>query len=109
MIVPFKIGSVHIERDIKFIFGLDALEIATNEILKCELSEVAKQDTYKVNVAILFAAYLSACRKNYKKPKYNEGHAAFWMQYMCEDTKKEFNRQLLELFGKLKGEEEKKK
>lgn len=111
MRVPFKIGIVHIERDIDFIFGFDALEIATDEILKCELSEVAKQDTYKLNVAILYASYLSACRKNYKKPKYNEAHAAFWMQFMSEETRKEFNRLLQELFGKMKGSsgEEKKK
>lgn len=102
MRVPFKIGIVHIEKDIDFIFGFDALEIATDEILKCELSEVAKQDTYKLNVAILYAAYLSACRKNYKKPKYKEVHAAFWMQYMSEETRKEFNRLLQELFGKMK-------
>jgi hypothetical protein len=111
MKVPFKIGIVHIERNIDFVFGFDALEIATEEVLNCELKDVAKQDTSKLNVAILYAAYLSACRKNYKKPKFNESHAAFWMQYMGEDARKELNRQLNELFGKMKGEgsDEKKK
>lgn len=103
MKVPFKIGVIHIERDVNFIFGLDSLEIATNEILKCELGDVSKQEPYRLNVAILYAAYLSACRKAYKKPKYNEAHAAFWIQYMSEDSKKEFGRQLTELFGKAKG------
>ena len=109
--MPFKFGPAIIEKEVKFLFNLSALETATNEILECDIWQVSEIEPARLNVAILYAGYLTACRKDYRKPKYKEVHAAYWISHMSQESTTEFVRSINELMGKMKskGGEEKKK
>jgi hypothetical protein len=112
MRVPFKRGFIFREKDLRFSFNIAALEYATEEVLKCDLWEIKDKSPYDINVAILYGAYIQACREQYRKPKYKLSDAMFWMEHMSKTSRDEFMRSCQKLLGKLrgnKGDEEKKK
>ena len=118
--VPFRKGPFFIEKNVDFIFKIATLEMATEEILKCDFWEVDKQNHFDVNVAILYAAYLVAREKKIAKmnklsrflvrKKYELSHAKFWIEHMSKDTQTEFLKAVQDMLGKMtKTKEEKKK
>jgi len=102
-----------IEKEVDVTFKFATLEIATLEILGCDLYDVTDYPAERVNVALLYAAYITACKDKYKKPKYNESDAAFWIQHMSKESELLFYKSITGLLGKYKKpdkeEEEKKK
>jgi hypothetical protein len=107
--VPFKHWKLLVEKEIEFVFSIATLEEATEGVLKCDLWEVDTQNPYDVNVAILFAGYLVACQKAYKKPKYKLEHAIFWTEHMSKSSQEMFLKAVKDLLGKLSKGGEKKK
>ena len=107
--VPFKTWKVIIEKEVDFVFNIGTLEIATEDILGCDLFEVGEKNPYDVHVAILYAAYLRACEKQFKKPKYNMVHSIFWKNHMSEDSQAMFLKAVQDLLGKMSGKKEEKK
>jgi len=104
--VPFRIGPLFREKDIDFIFNIGALEYATEVILGCDLWEAEKQDQYDVSIAVLYAAYITACKSRYKKPKYGLGHAAVWVDNMSKVSQETYIKAMKELTGKMTGKKE---
>ena len=110
--LPFKFGKVIFEKDVELTFKLAALEVATLDILGCDLWGVSEFPIEQVNTAILFAAYVTACKDKYHKPKYSLSDAEFWISHMNKDSQLEFAKAIAELMGSMKkteGKEEKKK
>jgi len=109
--VPFKFGKIIFEKELDFSFKLATLELATNDILKCELWEVGDKDTIAVDTAILYAGYIQARREKYKRPIYSLDHARFWITHLSYDSKVIFMTACKELIGNMgkKGVGEKKK
>jgi len=115
--LPFPILKKYTyEKPIEVTFKIATLEIATKEILKCDLDEVSKFPPEQVDVAVLYAAYITACKDKYCRPIYNEIDAAFWNQKMSKESGKLFHEGVQELIGSLRKlkentntEEEKKK
>jgi hypothetical protein len=109
--VPFPIAKAFIvEKWVDFTFKIATLEIATKEILNCDLWNVSEKSPAEVNVAILYAGYITARKDLYDKPfklirskKYTEADAAFWLEHMSEKTKIEFLKAVDELLGEMKG------
>jgi hypothetical protein len=100
--VPFKYGKLIIERDVDFVFKITTLEIATLEILGIDLNQISTKSADEVNVAILYAGYITSCKDRYKKPKYKEIDAAFWSSHMNKESIELFHKYLTELMGSLK-------
>lgn len=107
--VPFKRGAFYREKEVEFLFNIGSLECASEEILKCDLWEIEKKEPIDVNIAILYGAYLTACRKNHVREKFNIHHAAFWVEHMSSESQKEFLKAVQDVMGKMKGNGEKKK
>ena len=108
--VPFRKGPFFIEKNVDFIFKIATLEMATEEILKCDFWEVENQNPFDVNVAILYAAYLIGCEKSRSRKKYDISHATFWIEHMSKDTQSTFLKAVQDMLGKMtKTKEEKKK
>lgn len=100
--VPFKTWRLLTEKDVDFVFKIATLECATNEVLKCGLQDIGKQNPYDLNTAILYAGYIIACKDKYKRPKYKLEHAIFWMQHMSTESRTCFTGACLELLGEMK-------
>jgi hypothetical protein len=116
--VPFKLGKFQYERELKFVFKIASLEFATNDVLGCDLWGVAEKNPADVNVAIIYGAYIQACREDSdkhwyqfkQKAIYNTSDAVYWVNHWSKDTEKQFVAACIELTGKLgKSTEEKKK
>jgi hypothetical protein len=108
--VPFRLGRFIIEKEVDFIFKIATLEIATLEILKIDLNQITTKSADEVNIAVLYAGYITACKDSYKKPKYKESHAAFWAEQWSKKTENDFRRALSEMIGSWQtiGEDKKK-
>ena len=105
--VPFRIGPLYREKDIEFIFNIGALEYATETILGCDLWEAETQNQYDVSIAVLYGAYITACKHHYKKPRYGLGHAAVWVDNMSKLSQEIYIKAMKELTGKMAGKKEK--
>ena len=98
--VPFKRGAFYREKEVEFLFNIGSLECASEEILKCELHELKDQDPFSVSVAVIYGAYLTACRKNYKRPRYSMYNATVWIENMSRESNVTFQKGMSELFSK---------
>jgi len=111
--VPFShLKILSIEKELDFEFKIATLECATMDVLKCDLWEIGKQNPYDLNIAILYAGYVIACKDKFKRPKHTFEQAIYWFQHMSSDSHKEFLSACTELMGQLQkgnGKEEKKK
>ena len=113
--MPFKFGrSLFREREVDFVFKIGTLEDACHDFLQCTFKEIKDRNPNDVYMALLYAGYINACQKKYKKPKYNFNHAIFWVENMNKKSQTNFAKAMEDLFGKAKeefgkGEEEKKK
>jgi len=107
--VPFKLGFLQVEKELDFVFRIATLEMATEDILKCDLFEVDTQNAYDVNVAVLYAAYLLACEKKRKRKLYTLIHAIYWMEHMSKSSQETFLKAVQDMLGKMSKGAEKKK
>jgi len=104
--LPFNFAKRFIiEKEVEVTFKFATLEVATLDVLGCDLWGVTDYPAERVNVAILYAAYITACKDKYKKPKYNEVDAAFWVQHMSKESELAFYKSITELLGKYKKQE----
>ena len=91
------------ERPLWFSFNLAALEYATEDIMKIELSELGVVDSeYDLNVAILYAGYYIAAIKGKQKLKYKFLDAVYWLEHMNKTEMEKFAGELNKLIGKTK-------
>lgn len=101
--LPFKYANKFIlEKPVELTFKIATLEVASLEILKCDLWGVGEKSIEEVNVAILYAAYIQARKDKYKKPKYTEVDAAFWISNMSKKSNELFYQAISELMGTMK-------
>ena len=99
--VPFKRGPFQIEKELDFLFKIGTIEAAC-ERLGVEFWQMSEADSYDFTLAILFEGYLTACQRQYKKPKYNFSHAVYWMEYMSRPESVKFADFMKELMGRLR-------
>ncbi len=109
--VPFRYGILIIEKSLDFEFCIATLEWATNRILKCGLENIKEVDPVKLSTAVLYSAYVIACRFKDKpvRPRYTFAHAEIWVRHMNKDTQAEFFESMQGLLGEMRKGEDKKK
>jgi len=101
--MPFRFGGRFFkEKDVDFIFRIGTMEDACDYYLKCRFEEIKDRDPGDVHMALLFAGYIFACQRQYRKPKYNFNHAVFWVTNMNTDSKAKFVKAMEELTGRAK-------
>jgi len=108
--VPFKFWGVIFEKEVDFLFRIATLESASLDILKCELDELQEQETSKMDIAVLYSAYVLACEKNRKRILYSYDDAKYWAEHMSKTSHDKLIKAMQDLIGKMaKMNEEKKK
>jgi len=104
--MPFRFGKVFFrEKNVDFIFRIGTLEDALDNYLNCSFEEISTRNPQDVLMSLLFAGYITACQKRYRKPKYNFNHAFFWVNNMNKESNELFLKAINDLFGKYKKEE----
>jgi hypothetical protein len=116
--VPFKkkywLLSFPMKRyeDIDVIIGIASLEKTCKELgvkLKDVGNFIGGKDNYDFITLFLFSCYVQSCQERYKKPKYNESHARYWIENISVTEMKKFTDEVNIFFGELMETVEKKK
>lgn len=103
MKLPFKrrFGFGYKEKDVAIVFNIGTLEAAC-KMLGIELYQIkdhAKDKEYDFILALLYQGYITACKEQYRKPKYNFHHAVVWKEYMSATSQDELKGMITDLFG----------
>jgi hypothetical protein len=109
--VPFKFGPVIMEKELDFAFKIATLELASLDVLKCDLSDMTDKEPTELTTAIIYSAYVQSCKDRFKKPYYKYSHAVTWVQHMSKETQQELIKAIQDMQGKMRGQgtEDKKK
>lgn len=96
-----KLGLIQF-RDVEIIFNLGTLEAVCDE-LKIDFWQIP--DYMKINDAdfsaeMLYQGYITACEKNFRKPKFSRAHAYQWVDNLGAKEKNKYIEMLTVLFGK---------
>jgi hypothetical protein len=106
--MPFKKSIIFREKDVPFLFRIVTLEMTCDD-LGIEFGQMFdKQNTeYDVFSALVWNAYLAACQKLYKKPRYTPMQGLIWIEYMSAEARQKLLDEVRTLLGNLKkaGEE----
>lgn len=112
--MPFRTGFIFREKEVPFLFKIMTLEMVC-EYLGIEFGNMYSSGHSEEDIsrALIWNAYIAACKELYKKPKYKESHAHTWVGYMSKDSRELYLKEMQSLLGRLdkkeKGSDEVKK
>jgi len=101
--MPFRFAGLIREKEVPFLFKIMTLEMVCEQlgIDIDELDEKSKVSNYDLSLSIVWNGYLAACKEIYKKPRYKFSHAVIWHEYMSQETRDLYIREIQELTGKV--------
>jgi len=114
LLLPFKNFGFYREKPVEILLNIGTLEDMCESlgIGFQELEGYINKSNEDFTFHLLYYGYLTACQKNYKKPKYTKLEAQYWVSHLSITSRKSLTELLVQLFGKLqklaKGEVKKK-
>jgi hypothetical protein len=83
-------------KEVEIVINLASVELACEE-LKIDLfqmADYAKKNAFDYMTELLYAGYVIACQKRYKKPKYGKEKAIIWNENMSVEARTEFGNKI---------------
>jgi len=101
--MPFRFAGLIREKEVPFLFKIMTLEMVCEQlgIDIGELDEKSKVSNYDLSLSIVWNGYLAACKEIYKKPRYKFSHAVVWHEYMSQEARDQYIKEIQELTGKM--------
>jgi len=108
--MPFRFGGLIREKEVPFLFKIMTLEMVC-EHLGVDIGDLdgKKVSNYDLSLSIVWNGYLAACKEMYKKPKYKFTHAVVWHEYMSQEARDQYIKEIQELTGKVTDQTKKSK
>lgn len=97
-----RLGFGFVEKEVPIRLRIGTLEDVCEDfgIDFWQLDEL-KASEYDFNVELLYRGYLTACMREYRKPKYTKTNAIIWHEHMSNASKTEWTKIIAELMGKM--------
>jgi len=101
--LPFKKFGFYREKPVEIILNIGTLEdmCSSLDIGFQELEGYVNKSNEDFLFYLLYFGYLTACQKNYNKPKYTKAEAQYWVSHLSITSRKSLTELLVQLFGKL--------
>jgi len=109
--MPFRFAGLILEKEVPFLFKIMTLEMVCEHLGVDigELDEKSKVSNYDLSLSIVWNGYLAACKEMYKKPKYKFSHVKLWYDYMSQETREIYIKEMQGLVGKMADQTKKSK
>jgi len=111
MRLTFRRYGLFIEKEVDVLITLGTLEAVCDafDIPLFQIRDEIKKNSIDFTIELLYQGYITACKENYRKPKYGYEKAVIWYEHMSQQAQKEFAGLISNMFGKLQKTMEKKK
>lgn len=107
--LPFKVGRFIIYRKVNVLYNMSTL-IDISKELKIDFWEIPEHlESEHFSVLLVYYGYITWCKENYSRPRFNKDHALLWHRNMSLPERKKLAEMMIELFPQVKAMAEPKK
>ena len=98
-----RLGFGFTEKDVDVLLNIGTLEAVCKslDIEFWQIADEVKKNNFDFTVELLYQGYITACKDQYKKPKYDKTKAILWNDNMSKSAQKEFMEKMTDLFGEI--------